>query len=119
MLLHVKPHSIFGRSGDNLTITVPVTYPEAVLGAEITVPTLGGMPVTVRIPPGTPNGRTLRVRGKGTRRPDGTYGDLLVTVQVVVPQKVNGKAANALKEFQQALGGHNPRDELLQRAQVS
>ncbi len=119
VLVHVKPHAIFGRSGDNLTITVPVTYPEAVLGAEITVPTLGGMPVTVRIPPGTPNGRTLRVRGKGTRRPDGTYGDLLVTVQVVVPQKVNGKAANALKEFQQALGGHNPRDELLQRAQVS
>ncbi len=119
VLVHVQPHAIFGRSGDNLTITVPVTYPEAVLGAEITVPTLGGMPVTVRIPPGTPNGRTLRVRGKGARRSDGTYADLLVTVQVVVPQKLNGKAADALKAFQQALGAHNPREELLQRAKVS
>lgn len=119
VLVHVKSHPIFGRSGDNLTITVPVTYPEAVLGAEIKVPTLHGAPVTVRIPPGTPNGRTMRVRGKGTRRRDGTYGDLLVTVQVVVPQNVNGKAAAALKEYQKALGGRDPREDLLQRARVS
>jgi molecular chaperone DnaJ len=117
--VHVKPHQIFGRSGDNLTISVPVTFPEAVLGAEIKVPTHRGIPVTVRIPPGTPNGRTLRVRGRGTRRSDGTTGDLLVTVEVAVPQNVNGKAAEALEQFQQALGGHNPRDDLLQRARGS
>jgi molecular chaperone DnaJ len=114
--VHVKPHPIFGRSADNLTITVPITFPEAVLGAEIKVPTHHGVPVTVRIPPGTPNGRTLRVRGRGTRRSDGTNGDLLVTVEVAVPQNVNGKAAEALELFQQALGSHNPRDNLLQQA---
>jgi len=119
VVVHVQPHPIFGRSGDNLTITVPVTYPEAVLGAAIKVPTLRGAPVTVRVAPGTPNGRTMRVRGKGTRRTDGTYGDLLVTVQVVVPQNLNGKAASALKEYQQALGGSDPREDLLQRARVS
>jgi len=119
VVVHVQPHPIFGRSGDNLTITVPVTYPEAVLGAEIKVPTLRGAPVTVRVAPGTPNGRTMRVRGKGTRRTDGTYGDLLVTVQVVVPQSLNGKAASALKEYQRALGGSDPREDLLQRARVS
>jgi len=117
--VHVTPHPIFGRSGDNLTITVPVTFPEAVLGAEIKVPTHHGVPVTVRIPPGTPNGRTMRVRGRGTRRSDGTTGDLLVTVEVAVPQGVNGKAAEALEQFQQALGGGNPRDGLLQRARGS
>ena len=114
--VHVKPHPIFGRSADNLTITVPITFPEAVLGAEIKVPTHHGVPVTVRIPPGTPNGRTLRVRGRGTRRSDGTNGDLLVTVEVAVPQNVNGKAAEALELFQQALGSHHPRDNLLQQA---
>jgi len=117
--VRVTPHAIFGRSGDNLTITVPITFPEAVLGAEIKVPTHNGVPVTVRIPPGTPNGRTLRVRGRGTRRSDGTNGDLLVTVEVAVPQKVDGKAAEALEQFQQALGGGSPRDDLLQRARGS
>jgi molecular chaperone DnaJ len=117
--VRVTPHPIFGRSGDNLTITVPVTFPEAVLGAEIKVPTHHGVPVTVRIPPGTPNGRTLRVRGRGTRRTDGTNGDMLVTVEVTVPQHVNGKAAEALKQFKDALGANNPRDELLQRARGS
>jgi molecular chaperone DnaJ len=119
VVVHVKPHAIFGRSGDNLTITVPVTFPEAVLGAEIKVPTHHGVPVTLRIPPGTPNGRTLRVRGRGTRRSDGTNGDMLVTVEVAVPQNVNGKARTALEEFKNATGGHNPRDDLLQRARGS
>jgi molecular chaperone DnaJ len=117
--VRVTPHPIFGRSGDNLTITVPVTFPEAVLGAEIKVPTHNGVPVTVRIPSGTPNGRTLRVRGRGTRRSDGTNGDLLVTVEVAVPQNVDGKAAEALEQFQRALGGGSPRDDLLQRARGS
>jgi molecular chaperone DnaJ len=116
VLVHVKPHPIFGRTGDNLTITVPVTFPEAVFGAEIKVPTHHGVPVTVRMAPGTPNGRVLRVRGRGTRRTDGTNGDLLVTVEIAVPQQVNGKARTALEEFQQAMDGANPRDELLQRA---
>ncbi|HUY51643.1 MAG TPA: molecular chaperone DnaJ [Streptosporangiaceae bacterium] len=114
--VHVTPHPVFGRSAHNLTVNVPVTFPEAALGAEIKVPAHRGAPVSVRIPPGTPNGRTFRVRGKGVRRPDGTNGDLLVTVQVQVPQHVNGQARKALEAFREATAGQDPRDDLLQRA---
>ena len=87
--MHVKPHKVFGRTGDNLTLKVPVTFPEAALGAEIKVPIHKGQPVTVRIPAGTPNGRVLRVRGQGAPRRDGTKGDLLVTVDVQVPTEID------------------------------
>jgi molecular chaperone DnaJ len=114
--VHVKPHPVFKRSGDNLTVTVPVTFPEAVLGSEIKVPSPRGEPVSVRIPAGTPNGRTFRVRGKGARRSDGTIGDLLVTVAVQVPQKLNGAAKNAMAAFREATAGEDPREDLLRRA---
>jgi molecular chaperone DnaJ len=114
--VHVTPHPVFGRSAYNLTVTVPVTFPEAALGAEIKVPAHHGGPVSVRIPAGTPGGRTFRVRGKGVRRPDGTNGDLLVTVQVQVPQNMNGQARQALETFREATAGQDPRDDLLQRA---
>ncbi|MFC4529806.1 molecular chaperone DnaJ [Sphaerisporangium dianthi] len=114
--IHVKPHAIFGRSGDNLTITVPVTFAEAALGAEIRVPVLQGMPVTLRIPEGTPNGRTFRVRGRGVTRKDGTKGDLLVTVEVVVPQRLGDKEKAALEEFRAVSDGVDPRAELLRQA---
>ncbi len=114
--VHVTPHPVFGRSGHNLTVTVPVTFPEATLGAEVKVPAHRGAPVSVRIPAGTPNGRTFRVRGKGVRRPDGTNGDLLVTVAVQVPQHVNGPARKALEDFREATAGQDPREDLLQRA---
>ncbi|WP_055479022.1 molecular chaperone DnaJ [Sphaerimonospora mesophila] len=116
VLVHVKPHSVFGRSGENLTVTVPVTFPEAALGAEIKVPTLKGMPVTLRIPEGTPNGRTFRVRGRGAARKDGTKGDLLVTVQVTVPQNLDDKARAALEEFRDATEGPDLREELIKQA---
>lgn len=89
VVVHVRSHAVFGRKDFNLTLTVPVTYTEAALGAQIEVPTLGGMPVRLKLPPGTPNGRTLRVRGKGVARPDGTRGDLLVSVEVVVPKDLS------------------------------
>jgi molecular chaperone DnaJ len=114
--VHVAPHPVFGRNGHNLTVTVPITFPEATLGAEVKVPAHRGMPVSVRIPAGTPNGRTFRVRGKGVRRTDGTMGDLLVTVDVQVPQNISGKAKAALETFQEATTGADPRDELLRRA---
>jgi molecular chaperone DnaJ len=114
--VHVAPHPVFGRSGHNLTVTVPITFPEAALGSEIKVPAHRGMPVSVRIPAGTPNGRTFRVRGKGVRRPDGTTGDLLVSVSVQVPQNLGGQAREALETFRQATAGPDPRDELLRRA---
>ncbi|HLM64324.1 MAG TPA: molecular chaperone DnaJ [Acidimicrobiales bacterium] len=96
--VQVEPHRLFGRRGRDLTLTVPVTFPEATLGADIEVPTLEGGPVKVRIPAGTRSGRILRVRGRGVTTPKGT-GDLLVTVEVAVPQKLSAgerKAVEAL-----------------------
>ncbi|MFG1697028.1 molecular chaperone DnaJ [Nonomuraea sp. NPDC049309] len=116
ILTHVKPHAVFGRTGDNLTVTVPVTFTEAALGAEIKVPILNGMPVTLRIPAGTPNGRTFRIRGRGVRRKDGTRGDLLATVEVLVPKTLDDKSRELLTEFANATAGEDPRAELIQRA---
>ena len=114
--VRVTPHPVFGRSGGNLTVTVPVTVPEAALGSEIKVPSHRGAPVTVRIPAGTPNGRTFRVRGKGVRQADGAYGDLLVTVEVIVPKNVSTKGRQALEDLREATAGEDPREALLLRA---
>ena len=114
--VHVKPHPVFGRSGDNLTVTVPVTMPELALGAEIRVPTHRGAAVTVRIPPGTPNGQVFRVPGRGVRRKDGNLGALLATVEVTVPHDLNSKARSALEDLRIATAGADPRAELLRRA---
>ena len=114
--VHVRPHPVFGRSGDNLTVTVPVTISELALGAEIKVPTHRGAAVTVRIPPGTPNGRVFRVPGRGVRRKDGTLGALLATVEVTVPHDLNTKARSALEDLRIATAGADPREELLRRA---
>ncbi|MBS2962147.1 molecular chaperone DnaJ [Actinocrinis puniceicyclus] len=116
VVVHVRPHRIFGRDGDNLTVTVPVTYPEAVLGADIKVPVLGGMPVTVKLPAGSANGRTLRVRGKGAPRKDATRGDLLVTFEVAVPTKLSEAASAALEKYRDATADHDVRGELLEAA---
>ena len=114
--VHVTPHAVFGRNGDNLTVTVPVTMPELALGAEIKVPTHRGAAVTVRVPPGTPNGQVLRVPGRGVRRKDGTLGALLATVEVVVPQDLNKKARSALEDLRIATAEADPREDLLRRA---
>ena len=93
--VHVTPHPYLGRKDDSLTIRVPITFPEAVLGTQVSVPTLDG-PVTVKIPAGTTSGRTFRVRGRGV---PGKDGDLLVTVEVAVPQKVSSEAKKHLEAF--------------------
>jgi molecular chaperone DnaJ len=113
VVVHVSTHPVFGRRGEHLTVTVPVTFPEAALGAEIKVPTLNGGPVTLRLPAGTPNGRTFRVRGRGATRPDGTRGDLLVTVEVAIPKNLKGKAKQALEDFRAATSGDDIRAELM------
>ena len=112
----VKPHPVFGRSGSELTVTVPVTITELALGADIKVPTHRGPAVTIHIPPGTPNGRVFRVPGRGVRRKDGQAGALLVTVEVAVPQELNNKARHALEDLRAATIGEDPREELLRRA---
>jgi molecular chaperone DnaJ len=113
--IRVKIHPVFVRDGENLRVTVPVTFAEAVLGATIQVPTLGGEPVKLKINPGTPNGRTLRVRGKGVQF-ESRAGDLLATVEVLVPAHVSKKAEELIKSFDAMLPDEDPRAELIQRA---
>jgi molecular chaperone DnaJ len=115
--LHVKPHPIFGRKGENLTITLPITFAEAALGADVKVPTITGEDVTVRIAPGTPTGRTLRVKGRGVTK-GSTTGDLLVTVEVQVPQRVDGKALDALKKFAEETASEDVRADFVNKAKI-
>jgi len=110
----VTPHRVFGRKGDNLTIDVPVSFDEAALGAEVKIPTLQGAPVTLRLPAGTPNGRTFRVRGKGARRSDGTHGDLLATVEVHVPAVLDQAAREAVEAYRAATAGKALRGNLFE-----
>jgi molecular chaperone DnaJ len=92
-----------------------VTFAEAALGTTIEVPTLDGGTVRLKVPEGTPSGRVLRARGKGITTGKGT-GDLLVTLQVVVPQRLSGAARDAVEAFAEATNGVNPRAELAARA---
>ncbi|HST82416.1 MAG TPA: DnaJ C-terminal domain-containing protein [Kineosporiaceae bacterium] len=107
----VEPHPIFTIDGTDIRLTVPITFPEAVLGTEIEVPTPDGGRVRLKVPPGTPSGRTLRARGRGVVTTKKT-GDLLVTLQVAVPQRVDGKAKEALQAFAEATVGESPRADL-------
>jgi molecular chaperone DnaJ len=111
----VRKHPVFERDGLNLRVDVPVTFVEAVLGATIEVPTLGGEPVKLRVAPGTPSGRVLRVKGRGVTTSKGV-GDLLATVHVAVPSHLPGDAQKALDEFAKAMPDENPRTDLLSRA---
>lgn len=113
--VHVTPHPVFGRRAANLTLTVPITFVEAALGAKITVPTLGGEPVSLKIPAGTPSGRTFRVKGRGLSA-KGKKGDLLVSVEVAIPQRVDGKARKALDEYAEATASDDPRADLISLA---
>lgn len=102
VIVKVTPHRLFGRKGDHLTLDVPISFDEAALGAEIKIPTLGGASVTLKVPSGTPNGRTFRVRGKGVRKADGTFGDLLATVEVQVPAVLDQPARDAVEAYRAA-----------------
>ncbi|MBW9094841.1 DnaJ domain-containing protein [Microbacterium jejuense] len=111
----VRPHPVFTRDGLNLRVTVPVTFTEAALGATIEVPTLGGDPVKLRVAPGTPSGRVLRVKGRGVETTKGT-GDLLAEVQVAVPSHLDDAAREALERFQSLEPKENPRADMMAKA---
>ena len=111
VIVRVGEHPLFGRDGDHLTLTVPVSFSEAALGSRIAVPTFEGEPVTLRLPAGTRSGRTLRVRGRGVTTDRGS-GDLLVTVDVVVPKKLNAAQRRALESFDEATKGPSLREHL-------
>ena len=115
--VNVKPHDFFVRDGNNIRIHVPVTFPEASLGADISVPTLTGDTVRLRVPAGTPSGRTLRVKGAGVKTSKGD-GDLLVTIDVAVPQKLNKEAEEAVRAFAAATADGDPRGALKEKAKL-
>jgi molecular chaperone DnaJ len=112
VVCRVKSHPLFGRKGDDLTLLLPVTIAEAALGANVRVPTLDGS-VTVKVPAGTPSGKTLRVRGRGVPRREGKPGDLLVTVDVAVPKKLTPAAKEALQQLATAVQ-EDPRPHITQ-----
>ncbi|WP_029088246.1 DnaJ C-terminal domain-containing protein [Brevibacterium album] len=115
LTVKVEPHPLFTRDGDNLRMELPVSFDEAALGAEVSVPTLGGAPVRVKIPAGTPSGRVLRVRGKGVAGKKST-GDLLVTVEISVPKDLPESAREAVQAYREATNGTDPREGLAERA---
>jgi molecular chaperone DnaJ len=104
----VTPHPVFTLEGTTLGVTVPVTFAEAALGATITVPTFDGGSVRVRVPEGSPSGKRLRVRGKGVTTAAGT-GDLIVTVEVAVPERLTDAARSAVEAFAAATAEADPR----------
>jgi molecular chaperone DnaJ len=107
--VHVGRHDLFSRKGDDLGLTVPISYAEAALGTTIRVPTLDGA-VSVKVPGGTPSGRTLRVRGRGAPKRGG-HGDLLVTVEVAVPAALTDAEREALEKYA-ALVHDDPRPNI-------
>jgi len=119
VIIHVTKHPVFTRDEDNLLMTLPVSFAEATLGADIAVPTLEGEEVKVRLAPGTQNGKTLRLKGRGVTRNHQT-GDLLITIEVVVPQRVDGKAKKALEDFAEVMKDDDAklRADLAQRARA-
>ena len=110
MVVHVAGHRIFGRRGKDLTINVPVTFPEAALGSTITVPTLERS-VTLKVPAGTKSGRVMRVRGRGVPASSGT-GDLLVTVDVAVPESMSEAEREAVVALGDLIKGDQLREHL-------
>ena len=114
--MHVSKHPLFGRKGDNLTVTVPVAFDEAALGATISVPTLDGPPVSIRIPAGTPSGRTFRAKGKGGATKSGGRGDLLVSIDVQVPAELDEESRAAVEALRAARGDKDPRSSISSEA---
>ncbi|HQH07378.1 MAG TPA: DnaJ C-terminal domain-containing protein, partial [Phycicoccus sp.] len=111
LTVHVERDPVFSREGDNLTVDLPVSVTEAILGATVAVPTIDGSSVKVRIAPGTPSGRVLRVKGHGVKHKGGE-GSLLAKVQVVVPTNLSDEARAAVETLASETAGSDPRAEL-------
>ena len=113
--IHVEPHPVFGRRGDDVTITAPVSYAEAALGTRLKVPTPHGGTKTIKVPAGTADGRTFRIRGEGAPKRGNGQGDLLVTVELSVPERLSRKQKQLIEQLA-ALDDHSAREELFRRA---
>lgn len=112
LTVKVRKHPVFERDGLNIKVNVPVTFAEAALGATIEVPTPDGENVKLKVAPGTPSGRSLRVKGRGIKTAKGT-GDLLAVVQIAVPSHLDADAKEALEKFAEVAPQDNPRADLL------
>lgn len=117
VLVHVKEHPFFAREGNDITVHVPVTFPEAALGGQVQVPTLSGEAVKVKVPAGSPSGKKLRLRGRGVKSGK-KQGDLYVVLDVVVPGKLSKDAKAAVEAFAEATAGEDPRADLAERARL-
>ncbi|MGB9667652.1 MAG: DnaJ C-terminal domain-containing protein [Thermosulfidibacteraceae bacterium] len=114
IVTRVRPHPFFERKGDSIYIEIPITVWEAVIGGEIEVPTLSGI-VKLKIPPGTNSGQVFRLKGKGMPKLKGDgYGDMFVTVKIVVPKNIDGRSVQLMREFA-SLNNFNPREEIIRR----
>jgi molecular chaperone DnaJ len=113
----VRDHPVFDRDGDNLRVDIPITIPEAILGATIEVPTLEGDRVKVKVPANTPSGRVLRVRERGVKV-KGKRGDLLATILIVTPDLISEKTKKLVEEFKTLNYLHSPRDTLYGKASL-
>lgn len=114
LTVQVRKHPVFERDGNNLRMTLPITFVEAALGATVDVPLLGGESVKLRIQPGTPSGRVLRVKGRGVKTAKAT-GDLLAEVQVVVPSHLTNEQRAALEAWARVEPKEDPRADLRSR----
>ena len=109
VVVEVADDAMFGRKGQHLTLSVPVTFPEAALGSEIKIPTYDHSTVTLKVPPGTKSGTTFRVKGRGIDTPK-AMGDLLVTVEIAVPSELNPKERAAIEALNEVTDW-SPRNE--------
>jgi len=113
--LSVRPHPVFRREQDDILLTLPITIDEAVLGAKVTVPTIGG-PVSLRIPEGASSGRVLRLRGRGVARSGGkAAGDQRVELRIVAPPEIDDALRDFLTEWRKT-HAHDPRADMLNEA---
>jgi len=101
VVVRIAPHPVFSQKGKDLTVRVPVTFAEATLGTTVSVPTLNGKPVTVKVPAATRSGKVFRVAGQGVPGP-GRAGDLLVTFEVEVPAKLTADERRAVEALARA-----------------
>jgi DnaJ-class molecular chaperone len=112
--IHVRPHPLYRREGSDLHLEVPVTLSELVVGATIDIPTPDGV-ANAKVPPRSPNGRTLRLRGKGARRRDGSRGDLYAKLVVALPETDDPKLASLAHEIDALHAGRNVREKILEK----
>lgn len=112
--IHVEEDPVYSREGNDLRMTLPVTFAEATLGAKVEVPLIDGSTVTVKVPAGSDSGRTLRLKGRGVATKKGT-GDLLATISVVVPKDLTPEQLDSIKSLADSLDQSDPRAELMKK----